>query len=77
MKAIQNHHSIRIDSLYFDEATDGLDEQMKLKALRMLETLTLNYTSIYLVEHSEALKNMVSNRYEVTLTNGESHIAEA
>lgn len=72
MKTIQNHHGISLKQLYFDEATDGLDEKMKLKALKMLETLTLSYDTVFLVEHSEALKTMVTNSYQVRLVNGES-----
>ena len=74
MQTIQNHHGIQLAQLWFDEATDGLDEGMKLKALKMLETLTLLYDQIYLVEHSESLKAMVDQKFTVTLVNGESQI---
>lgn len=74
MKAVQNHHSVVFNQVFIDEGCDGLDETMKLKALRMLQNLTLSYESVFLVEHSEAIKAAVDNNYKVTLVNGESHI---
>lgn len=77
MKTVQNRHGISLNQLYFDEATDGLDENMKLKALKMLETLTLEYQAVFLVEHSEKLKAFANNVYQVELVNGESQFGKA
>lgn len=76
MEAVQNHHGLELNQLFLDEATDGLDENMKLKALRMLENLS-QHRSISLVEHSESLKSMIDNRISVELVNGESQIEKA
>lgn len=74
MKAVQNHHGISINQLWLDEALDGLDDNMKLKAVGLLEKLTLDYDSIYLVEHSETVKALVDQKIHVELVNGQSQI---
>ncbi len=77
MSAVQNHHGIKINQVFLDEALDGLDDTNKLKAVHMLETLALDYDSIYLVEHSETIKAHIDNSYRVELVNGESQIEKA
>jgi DNA repair exonuclease SbcCD ATPase subunit len=74
MKAVSNHHGIRFSQIFFDESTDGCDEQTKMKALNLLETLALEYESVFLVEHNEAIKSMINNKYSVSLVNGASVI---
>lgn len=74
MKAVQNHHSISINQLWLDEALDGLDDNMKLKAVSLLEKLALDYSNIYLVEHSETIKALVDQKIKVELVNGYSQI---
>lgn len=75
MQTVQNHHNIDINQVFIDEALDGLDDNMKLKALKMLENQS-HSKSTYLVEHSESLKAMVDNKYSVELVNGESRLAK-
>ncbi len=74
MQAVQNHHGIKLNQVFFDESMDGFSDELKLKAVRMLETLALEYDTIYLVEHSETVKAHISNSYRVTLNNGSSEI---
>lgn len=76
MKAVQNHHGINFSQVFFDEALDGLDEKMKVKAYGLLQTISQGYESIFVVEHSSELKAMFTNRYEVELENGESKICQ-
>lgn len=75
MESVQNHHGIRFEQLFFDEATDGLDEDNKLKAVKMLETLAVD-RGVYIVEHSAAIKAAVNTKYAVELVNGASVIYE-
>ncbi len=77
MEAVQNHHGISFDQIFFDESLDGLDDNFKTKAYRLFETLAQRYNSIFLVEHNEALKSMFSSSYSVQLINGSSEIAKA
>lgn len=77
MDAISNQHGIHFDQLFFDEALDGLDENLKIKAITLFEQLATKHNSVYIVEHSSAVKIMVNNRIDVTLVDGASHIEEA
>lgn len=77
MQAVANHHGVAFNAIFLDEALDGLDEQMKVKAFRMLETMAIGYESIFMVEHSEALKPLFSNSYSVALSNGSSRIEKS
>ncbi len=74
MKIVSNHHGLKFSQIFLDECLDGLDETNKLKAVGLLESLALEYASIYFVEHSESVKAMVNSRYKVELINGESQI---
>ncbi len=74
MKTIQNHHAISLKQILLDESLDGMDDINKMKAVRMLETIALDYDTIYLVEHSETVKAHIDNSYLVTLNNGNSQI---
>lgn len=76
MQAVQNQHGVKFEQIFIDEGLEGLDENMKTKAYRLLENLSQPYNSVFVVEHSPALKNMFSNAYEVTLENGNSQICQ-
>lgn len=75
MQCVENHAGIKFHQLFFDEALDGLDETMKVKAFKLLEELSLGYESVFCVEHSESLKAVFHNSINVSLINGESQIA--
>lgn len=77
MQAVQNHHGLSFGEVFFDESLDGMDEVMKSKAYRMFETISLNYGSVFVVEHSEGLKALFNNAYTVSLVNGSSQIEKA
>ncbi len=76
MKAVSNHHGIQPQQLFFDEALDGLSEEFKVKAYSLLEALSLDYSSVFVVEHSSELKARFSNSFNVELTNEGSVIAK-
>jgi DNA repair exonuclease SbcCD ATPase subunit len=76
MSAVQNHHGISLNCLWFDEALDGLSDAFKIKAYRLFETISLQYENIFVVEHSEALKACFQNIYTAELTNGVSTLAK-
>ena len=77
MKAIKDYHSVDLNCAFFDEALDGLSEELKVKAYRLFETLIQDYGSVFVVEHSTELKAMFPNSYKVELINGESFIEKA
>lgn len=74
MKAISNYNGTKFNCLFFDEALDGMDDNIKLKAFNLLESLSTQHESVFVVEHSEQVKAMFSNKISVTLENGESKI---
>jgi DNA repair exonuclease SbcCD ATPase subunit len=76
MKCIAQHHALSFDQLWFDEALDGLDDTNKMKAVKMLETLTADHANVYIVEHSETVKALIDRKYHVELVNGKSQIKE-
>ena len=75
MQSVANHHGIKFHQAFFDEALDGLSEELKIKAYKLFETLALEYESIFVVEHSQELKTLFPNSYSVTLIDGKSQIA--
>jgi DNA repair exonuclease SbcCD ATPase subunit len=77
MKQVGNHNGLGLNAIFLDEATDGLDESMKAKAFRMLQSLQADYESIFLVDHSTELKAVAQNQYVVALTNEGSKIEKA
>lgn len=74
MEAVQNHHGTHFNQLFFDEALSGMDEILKIKSLRLFETLAIEHESIFLIEHSEELKAMMDKKVTVELVNGNSQI---
>jgi DNA repair exonuclease SbcCD ATPase subunit len=74
MQTIAKHHSISFDQVFLDEALDGLDDSNKMKAVKMLHTLSLDYGSVFIVEHSETVKAMVDKKYYVQSVDGRSQI---
>lgn len=75
MHAISNHHGITFHQVFFDEALDGLDDIFKAKAYGLLEKLSLDYESVFVVEHSSELKERFDNKLKVTLTSEGSIVA--
>lgn len=74
MQEVSNHHGINFNTLWFDEALDGMDDNTKLKAIRIFEKLATKHESVFIVEHSETIKAFISNKYNVELVNGNSEI---
>ena len=77
MKAVGNNNAVKFDAIFLDEALDGLDDNLKVKSYSLLQTLALEYGSVYVVEHNEALKSLFPKRFIVTNTNGESTIEKS
>lgn len=74
MKAVSNNNSVKFNAIFLDEALDGLDDNLKIKSYTLLQTLSLEYGSVFVVEHNEALKSLFPKRFVVTNNNGESQI---
>lgn len=76
MRSVANHSGVKFNSIWLDECCDGMDDINKMRAVKMLETLAIEYDSIYLVEHSSEIKAYIDNKYKVELINGHSHITK-
>jgi DNA repair exonuclease SbcCD ATPase subunit len=74
MRIVANHSGIDFNAVFFDEALDGLSEEMKVQAHGLFEELALQYSSVFVSEHSNEFKNLFNNRYEVKLVNGNSQL---
>ncbi len=72
MQAVANRHGIAFNEIFFDEALDGLDENMKKNAFSFINSLD-NRTKV-VVDHSTVLKELFPIQYEVALVNGRSQI---
>lgn len=74
MSSVSNHNGVDFNCLFFDEALDGMDENIKAKSFNLLEKLSLKYENIYVVEHSESFKSLFNNKIEVELVDGRSQL---
>jgi DNA repair exonuclease SbcCD ATPase subunit len=74
MRTVANNAGVQFHQLFFDEALDGLDDNMKIKAFTLINSLNIDYKSIFVVEHNEALKTLFTNKFTVELVNGSSKI---
>ncbi len=77
MRIVAMHSNVKISGLFLDELGEGLDDELKLKMYGLLQTLSLEYESVFCIDHNEGLKSMFTKRYEVSLVDGVSTIAEA
>jgi DNA repair exonuclease SbcCD ATPase subunit len=77
MKSAANHNALEKDTLWFDEALDGLDAELKVKAVKLFEHLATIYKRIYIVDHSQELKTMINKHIVVKLENSRSIIEES
>lgn len=76
MLASANKAGVHMDMLAFDESCDGLDSELKIKAFGLFSELSLQHSTVLVVEHSEDLKNLFERRFNVELIGDCSRINE-
>lgn len=76
MSAASDTAGIHFDNLFFDEALDGLDESLKIKAFGLIEELSTTHSSVFVIDHSTSFQNMFSRQLEITLEGDFSKIEE-
>jgi DNA repair exonuclease SbcCD ATPase subunit len=76
MKAASDRHGVHFDTLFFDEALDGLDDALKIKAYRLFESLASKHSTVLIIDHSESLKSLINKEFHVELTSEGSRIDE-
>ena len=77
MEAAANNAGVHFDTLFLDEALNGLDEGLKVKAFGLLEQLSLKHSSVLVIDHCEEFKNLFNNRYDVTIESDISTLTKA
>lgn len=74
MRCIANHNGLEFNSVFLDEALDGLSDTLKIKAYGLLQELAKEYDNVLVVEHSSELKALFDKQYIVELVDGSSII---
>lgn len=74
MRVAANNNSVHFDTLFFDEALDGLDTELKVKAFSLFQKLSIEHNSIFIIDHSEDFKALFDNTYEVSMVSDASSI---
>jgi DNA repair exonuclease SbcCD ATPase subunit len=77
MGIIANRYMSEFNTIFLDEALDGLDANLKVKAYGLLNELSMKYENVLVVEHSTELKALFDRQISVKLVNGESQIEKA
>lgn len=77
MKVTANHKGVSFDSIFLDEALEGMDEELRVKTYNLLQSLSTEHNSIFVVDHSPGLKAMFTNEIKISLNNGKSSIEKA
>lgn len=72
MQAAANKAGTFFSTLCFDEALDGLDSDLKVKAFGLFEELSKSHDSILVIDHSQEFKELFTKRYKVSLESDES-----
>lgn len=65
MECAQNACSIKFYMLMLDEALNGLDDSLKVKAFTLLQQLENNYESVLVIDHSTELKQNFQNVFNI------------
>ncbi len=77
MKASANRIGAHFDTIFFDEALDGLDTDLKVKAFSLFSELETEHSSVLLIDHAPEFQNLFSRRYFVAMSpQGTSEIAQ-
>lgn len=74
MKAATNNMGVSFNLLTFDEAMDGLDVDLRIKAFSLFESLSADHSSVIVTDHTPEFKSLFSNSYKVYIQQDESFI---
>jgi DNA repair exonuclease SbcCD ATPase subunit len=74
MKATAAACGQHFDALFLDEALDGLDATLKVKAFALFETLAQEHSSVFLIDHALEFQELFTNRFHVTIIGEYSQI---
>lgn len=75
MAAASNKAGVHFENLFLDEALDGLDSELKVKAFGLLEELASVHTSVYVIDHAPEFQILFSTKLKVYL-DGDNSVVE-
>lgn len=68
MGAVSNRSGVHFSSLFFDEALDGLDSDLKIKAFSLFSSLEIDHESIFVIDHAEQFKSLFASKYVASIS---------
>lgn len=74
MKTSANNIGTTFDTIFLDESLDGLDTNLKIKAIGMLQELASQHSTVLIIDHSTELKASIDNSIYVTLNHDRSQL---
>lgn len=77
MQATSNKSGVHFDTLFLDEPTDGMDNSLKVKAFSLFEELSKAHNSVYVIDHSEELKQLFDRQVRVYMEEDTSYVEVA
>ncbi len=76
MRAAQDRAGVSFGTVMLDEALNGLDDGLKVKAFGLLQQLETEYSTVLCIDHSDELKAQFTRRFSVTKDSGHSTLVE-
>ena len=76
MEASANKAGQHIENLFLDEALDGLDVNLKVKAYALFEKLSQEHSSVLVIDHAPELQALFHQKFHVELVGDVSQIEE-
>lgn len=76
MEAAQDCAGVHVDTIMLDEALNGLDADLKVKAYGLVEHLAERHASVMVIEHSEEFKQMFPRTFLITKEASQSAVSE-
>lgn len=76
MSAASDRAGVHFSNLFFDEALDGLDADLKVKSFMLFQSLAQGRDSIMIIDHNLEFQNLFDRKYHVTLEGDFSLIEE-
>jgi DNA repair exonuclease SbcCD ATPase subunit len=76
MGAASDRAGVHFSNLFFDEALDGLDADLKAKSFMLFQSLAQGRDSIMVIDHNLDFQNLFDRKYRVTLEGDFSLIEE-
>lgn len=74
MRAAEEQAGVKFGMIMLDEALNGLDDGLKVKAFGLLQQLEEDYETVLLIDHCEELKGLFTSRFKVDKLNGHSRV---